>query len=235
MMFHLKVESSRKTSGNKTPIGRRSLHLRLEPAHLFSGLFEVSRRITIRIDEVVRQREEHTESETLADSHQHDDSKGRPAQTIVHEGADNVQVNVHHPQCNGVLPPLDNEIILHLNSDVLSPTLTKINELRIEYSREPVKSKHEEEVPSLEPMPPLSLRVSNGIVIECKHRFRAEAIGILLTMVSVSVMSPMLCHPIPFVRSNQIRSKSQQVIHPGTLTGSSVIGIVLDIQPNECL
>ena len=84
-------------------------------------------------------------------------------------------------------------------------------------------------------MPPFTFGVANGIIIKGKHRLRAETVRIILRVIGVGVMSPVLCHPIPFVGANEIGTESKEVIDPGTFGGSSVVGIVLNIQSNECL
>lgn len=54
-------------------------------------------------------------------------------------------------------------------------------------------------------------------------------------MIGVGVMSPVLCHPIPFVRANEICAETQDVVDPGSFGGSSVICVVLNVQPYERL
>src|SRR6056300_1382225 len=144
----------------------------------------------------MRQRKEYTEHKTFADTHQKDYPGSFQTESIVCKGAVNIQEHVHNPEGNCNLPPLNNEIIFHLNSNILCTPLTKIDNLRIEYGRQPVKSKHEKEVCSLELAKPLSLRMSRRIVIKRKHWFRAEAIRIFVLMIGVCMVSPMLSHPI---------------------------------------
>lgn len=77
--------------------------------------------------------------------------------------------------------------------------------------------------------------MSRRVIIKCKHGLRAEAIRVFVLVVSVSVMSPMLSHPIPFIGSNKVRSESKQIIDPWVFGCCTVIGIMLDVQPNESL
>lgn len=192
VMLHLEIETTSKVAGNSTAIGRGCLHLRLEPADGFSSLTELSARITVRILKVVRQGEEQTEGNTFTDAHQKDDSSGSHGEAIVRQGRVNIQEHVHNPQGNCILSPLHNVVILLLNSDVLRTPVTQINDLRIEYGRQPVESKQENEVCSLELVPPLSLRMSRWVIVECKHGLRAKAIRIFFMMIGECMMSPML-------------------------------------------
>lgn len=135
VVLDLEVQSSSKVSRNGTSIGRRCFNLRLEPANSFASLLVVRSGITVRIDKVVRQREEEAEGKTFTDSHEENNSDCGQAQSIVGNGAEHVQENVLEPQRNGNLSPLDNVVILHLNAHILSTTLTKIHNLGVEYGR----------------------------------------------------------------------------------------------------
>mmetsp|Transcript_31142 Transcript_31142/g.40274 ORF Transcript_31142/g.40274 Transcript_31142/m.40274 type:complete len:235 (-) Transcript_31142:87-791(-) len=77
--------------------------------------------------------------------------------------------------------------------------------------------------------------MSRWVIIECKNGLRAKAIRVFFIVISECMMSPMLRHPVPFVRSNKIRSESKQVIHPGAFGGGTVISIMLHIQSNKRL
>ena len=54
-------------------------------------------------------------------------------------------------------------------------------------------------------------------------------------MIRVGVMSPVLRHPIPFVGADEIGAETQQVVDPRSFGGRSMIRIVLNVQPYECL
>ena len=71
------------------------------------------------------------------------------------------------------------------------------------------------------------------IIIEEKHRLGIETIRILGGMIGICVMRPMLIHPQPLASTDSICTKSQKVIHPGFLWGSSMIRIVLNVQSNQ--
>mmetsp|Transcript_512 Transcript_512/g.849 ORF Transcript_512/g.849 Transcript_512/m.849 type:complete len:235 (-) Transcript_512:116-820(-) len=77
--------------------------------------------------------------------------------------------------------------------------------------------------------------MSRWVIIECKHGLRAKAIRVFVTMIGVCMMIPMLRHPVPFVGSNKVRSKSKQVIHPRAFGGGTMIRIMLNIQSNKRL
>ncbi len=199
VVLNLKVESPSKIARNGASIGRRGFDLRLEPTNRFASCLVFQGRIAVGIDKVVRQREEKAQGKTLADSHEHDDSQGGPAESIVSEWGVNIQVNVRRSQCHGILPPFDDVVILHLDANILRPALTKIHHLGIEYSGEPIETEHEDEVSSLKFVPPkardecqmrdgrrgvpqlgvipdirkvnspLPFRVADGIIVKCEH------------------------------------------------------------------
>jgi hypothetical protein len=77
--------------------------------------------------------------------------------------------------------------------------------------------------------------MSQRIVIEEQHGLGTKTVGVLFGVVGVGVVRPMLLLPEPLGASNKVRSESEKVIHPCFLGRSTMIGIVLNIETNECL
>ena len=84
-------------------------------------------------------------------------------------------------------------------------------------------------------MAELPLGVFLGIIIKEKHGLGIHSIRIQSVMIGECVMGPVLTHPIVFTSSNGICSESEQIIDPGSSGSRTVIGIVLDVESNQCL
>ncbi len=139
---------------------------------------------------VVGQREQKSENEAFAYTHQHNDSNGIQIEAIVDNRAEDVHVHIPCSKCDGVLPPFDDIVILHLDANVLRTSMTKIEHLRIEDHGKPVQTQHQKKVHSLEFVPKLSLRMAIGVGVERKYGLRAETVWVLLGVVGVGVVSP---------------------------------------------
>mmetsp|Transcript_16482 Transcript_16482/g.40255 ORF Transcript_16482/g.40255 Transcript_16482/m.40255 type:complete len:242 (-) Transcript_16482:221-946(-) len=111
----------------------------------------------------------------------------------------------------------------------------QVQNLRIKDSGHPVSSKDKWKVKTLKAMDKGPLGVVGFIVVEQNHGFGTQGIGILGPVVGKGVVSPMLFHPQPLGSANEISTQSVHVVDPWSLGGSSVVGIVLDVQSNEGL
>lgn len=78
-------------------------------------------------------------------------------------------------------------------------------------------------------MPPLSLGMTDGIIVEIKDGFGREGVGIFRRVVGVGVMSPVLGEPGPFTSSDEVGSETEEVVDPRVFGGGSVVGIVLSL------
>lgn len=150
----------------------------------------------------------------------------------MNNGTVDIEVQIHQPQHDCPLSPLDNKFTLHFDTDILGSGMLQIDDLRVEDHTQPVHTEHTEEVHALEFMPPLSLGMTDGIIIEIENRFGREGVGIFACMVSVGVMSPVLGEPGPFASSDEVGSETKEVIDPRVFGGGSVVGIVL--HTNHC-
>lgn len=190
VVLHLEVETARETSGDRAAVRARGFDLGPEPAHRLSRRAISGCGIALGMLEIVRQREQHRQYETLTRAHQQYDADGMQGATIVHERAEYVQVQIPRPKSNGILPPPYDVFVLHSYANVLRPGMSKIQDLGIEHHRHPIQAQHHEEVRSLEFVPKPTLGMTRGIWVECKQGLRAEAVGVLLGVVGVGVVSP---------------------------------------------
>mmetsp|Transcript_18637 Transcript_18637/g.39090 ORF Transcript_18637/g.39090 Transcript_18637/m.39090 type:complete len:437 (+) Transcript_18637:467-1777(+) len=230
MVLHLKVEPSGQIPRNGTSVSRRCFDLGFEPAYRFARIEKCFRGVAVGVFKVVGEGEKDAEGQTLGDSHEHDDSEGGQVEAVVGEWAVNIQEEIHGPHHYGVLPPLDNEIILHLNSHIGGSGMTKVDDLRVENHGEPIHGQNGEEINTLEAMVPPPLGMSDGIIIKIEDGLGAETVGVLIGVVGIGMVSPMLGQPGPFASPDEIGSKSEQIVDPRLFGGGSVIGIVLHVQ-----
>lgn len=232
MVLHLKVEPTGQIPRNGASVSRRRFDLGFEPAYRFARLAKCFGGVAVGVFEVVGEGEQDAESETLGDSHEHDDSEGGQVEAVVGERAVNIQEEIHGSHHHGVFPPLDDEIILHLNSHIGGPGMTKIDDLRVENHGEPIQGQNGEEINSLEAMVPPPLGMADGVIIKIEDGLGAETVGVLIGVVGIRMMSPVLGQPGPFAPPDEIGSKPEQIVDPRLFGGGSVIGIVLHVQAN---
>ena len=234
VVLHLKVESSRDASANESTVGARCLDLGLVPADLFSLFAGVLDRIAVHFFKVVREGKQKGQREGFRNPHEHNVSNGCEGLVVV-KGNDAVDVNVHETESNGVLAALDNVVAVHAHSRLEGPALPEIQHLGVKDGRQPVSSQHKEVKKGLELVDPLARGMVERVVVKEEHGLGSTTIGVLLFVVGVGVVGPVLFHPEPLASSNQVGSQTQEVVDPRSLGSGSVVGIVLDIQPNESL
>jgi hypothetical protein len=170
MMLHLKVETAGNHSCNESTVGGGGFDLGLEPADRLACLMVGFGWIAIRVFKVVREDEEAREHEAFGYAHEKNNRDGGDVETIVGNRAVNVEIEIHGPQRNGILPPLDDEIIFHLDAHVICPTMAQINNLGVEYHTQPIHTEHSKKINPLEPMPPHPLGMTQRIIIEIEYR-----------------------------------------------------------------
>ena len=236
VVLHLEVEASGDGTGNESTVGRGSLHLGLEPAgSLVLSVASAVGRITVDVFKVVRKGKQDCQSQTGGGSHDHDVSKNGWVPSLLDEWGNTVGVNVKKTQGDGVLSALSDVRVVHADSNFLGSSLLKDENLRVEDGRKPVSGQDENVVKGLELVHERTLFVARWVIVPEDHRLGSVTIRILKVVVGEGVVSPVLFHPQPLASSDEIGSKSKKIVDPRLLRGSSVVGIVLDVQTDERL
>ena len=154
---------------------------------------------------------------------------------MVLEWGDDIDVNVQESKEKSVLAATGNVVIVHANADSKCTTLFEIQNLRVEDGRDPVSSKDWKVVKHLEAVHPGASGMTKRIVIEEQHGLGSKAVRVHFSMIRVRVVSPVLFHPKPLGPADKVRSKTQNLVHPGLFGRSTVIGVMLHIETNEGL
>mmetsp|Transcript_14937 Transcript_14937/g.30774 ORF Transcript_14937/g.30774 Transcript_14937/m.30774 type:complete len:303 (-) Transcript_14937:536-1444(-) len=239
VVFHLKVQSTRHTTGNESAVGTGRFDLGLEPIGRFGFLalllFQHMSRITIGIFKVVRQGKENGQEQTFSHAQQHDIANDTEIESFINNGMHNVHVNVIQSNQNSPLATLHRVVIVHFDTDTLRTTLTQVQHFGVEDLGQPVSRQDNEVKKDLEAVEPLSFGMSSRVIMKEQKGFGSKGIGVLFSMVGKGMVSPMLLHPQPFGSSNEIGTQSQNIVNHGIFGRGSVVGIVLDVQANKGL
>ena len=235
VVFDLEVEPTGETARHESAVSARRFDLRGEPAHGFARFAHRLGRIAVRIDKVVREAEQDRQSEAVGDAQEQHVTERPKAQAVVQKRADHVDPNVQDPQHDGVLAAALDEVALHLHPHELRPALLEIEDLRIEHRRQPVPRQHWHVVQELQGVVPLAGRVPEWVIVEEQHRLGPEGVRVLGGVIGVGVVRPVLFLPQPLAPADEVGTQSQQVVDPWTFAAGAVIGVVLDVHPDEGL
>lgn len=235
VVLHLEVETTSKSTGDESTVGRGGLDLGLEPADGLSTLPSALGGVAIGSLKVVRQGKETGQGQTLRDAEDEDLSEGGPGPAGGEEGADDVPVDVQKADGDGILATALDEVVVHADTDGLGTALLEVEDLNVEHRGKPVEGEEGEEEESLESVPEAAVGVVEGIVVEGHHGLGAEGVGILGGVVGVGMVGPVLLHPEPLAAADEVGSEAKDVVDPGLLGGGSVVGIVLDVEADAGL
>lgn len=235
VVFHLKVEAARQVSRNGPTVRARRFYLRLEPADGFARLAHIRGGIAIGSLKVVRETKQDGQTKTLDCSHEHDIAKSSPAESMVQKGRHNIDANVQETQGNGKLAATLDKVRLHLNANTQGTTLSQVQYLWVEHGREPVASQDRKVVKDLKAVVPLTRRMVQRIVVEQHHGLGTKRVGVVLCVVRVRMVRPVLFLPEPLGTADKVCSQTKQVIDPGFLAASAMIGVMLNVHTNQGL
>lgn len=235
VVLDLEVETTGKSTGNESTVGRGGLDLGLEPTDGLSALPRGLGGVAIGSLKVVRQGKETGQGQALGDAEEKDLSEGGPGPTGGEEGADDVPVDVQKADGDGILATALDEVVVHADSDGLGTALLEVEDLNVEHRRKPVEGEEGEEEESLESVPEAAVGVVEGIVVEGHHGLGAEGVGILGGVIGVGMVGPVLLHPEPLAAADEVGTEAEDIVDPGLLGCGSVVGVVLNVEANAGL
>mmetsp|Transcript_5825 Transcript_5825/g.8288 ORF Transcript_5825/g.8288 Transcript_5825/m.8288 type:complete len:279 (+) Transcript_5825:541-1377(+) len=154
---------------------------------------------------------------------------------VMKEGRDVRYSDVVHPNQHGIFASARNKIGFHLDSLLQSSAMLEIEMSRVEQAAEPVGRQNNHRIHHLELVHYRTCCMLQRVGMEQDERFSAGGIRILLQIVCKRMMRPMLFNPQPLGSTNQVSTESIHVIGKVVLGCCSMIGIVLNIQSNQCL
>ena len=208
---------------------------------------------------VVRQSKQDSQRQTRRRTHYHNVRQDRQRKPLAVKRSNDVCVDVQGAQCDSILTTLSNVIILHVDSDLKCTALLEVQDLGVKDRRQPVARQNEHVIERLETVNKRSFGMTWSIIVEQNHGLCPVRIGVLLMVIRVGVMlnrykvrskeqenrrrlmlptttyRPMLFHPQPLASADEICSKPEKIVDPCLPGSSSMVGIVLHIQPDECL
>lgn len=188
VVLHLMVEATRQVSRHKRPVGRRRLHLRLEPANGLSTIASAVCRITVGMFKVVRESKQNSQGQAGTSTHDHNVCQHGPGESLVLKGSKDIGVNVQNAQKDGILAASGNVVVVKAHTDRLGSTLLQSQNFRVEDRRQPVSSQDQRVVERLEVVVEATFGVTRRVIIEQKHGLRSITVGIFHVVVGVGMV-----------------------------------------------